>query len=273
MKRILLPFDGINFSEGIFEFAQRLNDLSPVLLTGVFLPQNELANLWSYADAAGNSIIPIMEEISSERVQQNIEKFEKLCAFNKIPCKVHRDFYDFGIAKLKSESLFADLIILSSEEFYKQQDTGTINPLLEDAMHSVKCPVLVIPEKFIFPDNIILAFDGSENSLYAIKQFAYLFPEFSKLPTSVVYANENTGQYFAGKALLEELLEAHFTNFSFMKTDINPDKFFSTWLHTKHSSLLVSGAYGRSGISQLFKKSFVKEIIEDRHLPLFVAHK
>ena len=37
MKKILLAFDVTDFSEGIFEFARaRLNELHPVLLTGVF---------------------------------------------------------------------------------------------------------------------------------------------------------------------------------------------------------------------------------------------
>ena len=48
MKTIILAFDGVHFSEGAFEFARRLNESQPVLLTGVFLPQAELSNLWSY---------------------------------------------------------------------------------------------------------------------------------------------------------------------------------------------------------------------------------
>jgi nucleotide-binding universal stress UspA family protein len=41
----------------------------------------------------------------------------------------------------------------------------------------------------------------------------------------------------------------------------------------KRSALLVSGSYGRSGLSQLFKKSFVNEIIAEHRLPVFIAHK
>jgi hypothetical protein len=39
MKKILIAFDGIHFSKSAFEFAKKLNEVSPVLLTGVFLPQ------------------------------------------------------------------------------------------------------------------------------------------------------------------------------------------------------------------------------------------
>ena len=39
MKKILIAFDGTHFSDGAFEFARRVNELQPILLTGVFLPQ------------------------------------------------------------------------------------------------------------------------------------------------------------------------------------------------------------------------------------------
>ena len=45
MKKILLVFDGINFSEGAFEFARRLNEKNKILATAVFIPQVNYANL------------------------------------------------------------------------------------------------------------------------------------------------------------------------------------------------------------------------------------
>ena len=82
MKKVLVAFDGSNFSEGAFEFARRLNELEPILVTGVFMPQVEYANLWSYAAAAnanvGTSYIPLIEEEESDLVKLNIERFEEL---------------------------------------------------------------------------------------------------------------------------------------------------------------------------------------------------
>ena len=37
MKKVVIAFDGNHFSEGAFEFVRRLNELQPILLTGVFL--------------------------------------------------------------------------------------------------------------------------------------------------------------------------------------------------------------------------------------------
>src|SRR6187397_130544 len=103
MKKILLAFEGTHFSEGAFEFARRLNELQPILLTGVFLPQTELANLWSYADPVGVPFIPTVESSEAEIVHQNIAGFERLCQGNCIDYRVHKDFYDLALPELKKE--------------------------------------------------------------------------------------------------------------------------------------------------------------------------
>lgn len=275
MKKIILAFDGTHFSEGAFEFTRRLNELQPILLTGVFLPQTQLANLWSYADGAGigSSFIPMLEDSESELVQKNIAHFEKLCQGNGIDYRIHKDFFDFAIPELKKESRYADLLVLGSEMFYENIGTGSPSDYMRDALHDLKCPVLVVPEKFDFPESIILAYDGSDESVYAIKQFAYLLPELTNRKSLLVYANTDAEEDFPDKILVEELAARHFSNLELFKLDAKPKKYFSTWISEKKSAMLVSGSYGRSGLSQLFKKSFVKDVIADHRLPVFIAHK
>ncbi len=273
MKKILLAFDGTHFSEGAFEFAKQLNRLQPVMVTGVFVPQSELANLWSYAEGIGGTdYIPLIESKDTELVQQNIKRFEQLCKAEGMAHRVHKDFYDFAIAELKKESLYADLLILGSEVFYENTGIGSHNDYLQDALSDVKCSVLIVPEKFNFPESIILAYNGSEESVFAIKQFAYLFPELTHLEGLLVYVNDN-GENFPEKIKIEELVSGHFKKISLTSLSLNPKKYFRTWVSEKTSAILISGSYGRSGLSQLFKKSFVKDIIDDHRLPVFIAHK
>jgi hypothetical protein len=273
MKKIILAFEGANFPSGAFEFARRVNELQPVLLTGVFLPQAQLINLWNYAGSPRDQFTPLIESDESALVQQNIERFEKLCQGNGIDYRVHKDFYDFIITELKVESRYADLMIIGSEVFYKEADTPFPNEYLREVLNDMACPVLLVPEKFNFPESIIMAYDGSEDAVFAIKQFAYLFPEFNSLQTLLVYANEDAGEDFPDKILIEELAARHFNNLTLFKLDINPKKHFSTWISENKSALLVCGSYGRPGLSQLLKKSFVKNIIADHLLPVFIAHR
>ena len=274
MKKILLAFDGAHFSKGAFEFARRLNELQPVLLTGVFLPQAEPAALWSYADGMGKPhLLAPFESSESELIQRNITRFEKLCRSNDIDYRVHKDFYDFALPELKRESRYADLLIIGSEKFYENMGNSEPNDYLRDTLHEVKCPVILVPESFDFPESIILAYDNSEVSMYAIKQFAYLFPELTSRETLLVYANMDEEEDFPDKIQMQELAARHFSNLTLMKLDVNPKKFFSTWIMEKKSAMLVSGSYGRSGLSQFFNKSFVKNVIADHQLPVFIAHK
>ena len=62
MKKVLLAFDGTNYSKSSFEFAKRMNEFEPILLTGVFVPQVNYANVWSYAPTGESALnIPMLE--------------------------------------------------------------------------------------------------------------------------------------------------------------------------------------------------------------------
>jgi hypothetical protein len=273
MKKVIIAFDSTHFSEGAFEFARRLHELSPILLTGVFLPQSIVSGMWSYADAmAGPAIIPMYSEEQAMMIEKNAERFSKLCIGNGIDFRIHKDDADFALPELKKETRFADLLIIGSEKFYEDLGTDKPNEYLKEALHNVECPVLLVPEKFDFPKSIILTYDGSEESVYAIKQFAYLFPELCNEKVLLVYADEDKEEDFPDKIHIEELAARHFSNLTFYKLDFSPKKYFASWIEEEKSSMLVCGSYGRSGLSQLMKKSFVNEVISDHMLPVFIAH-
>jgi hypothetical protein len=273
MKKIIIAFDNTHFSEGAFEFARRLNEIQPVLLTGIFLPQAEIAYLWSYAGSVSVPFIPQLETDDADLVIENIERFKKQCIGNNIDFRVHKDFYDLALPELKKESRFADLLLIGSESFYKNMGTHMPNEYLRDTLHDIACPVLLVPEKYDFPESIVLAYDGSNEAVFAIKQFAYLFPELTDLKTMLVYAHQDASKDIPDKIQIEELAARHFSDLTLFKLNADPKKHFSAWVNQTKPALLVSGSYGRSGLSQLFKNSFIQDIITDHKLPVFIAHK
>ena len=273
MKKILLAFDGCHFSEGAFEFARTLNDASQVLLTGVFSPLIDYSGLWSYSVGVGATVVvPTLEDDDADAVEKNIDRFVFLCQLHNIEYRVHKDFSDFALQALKKESRFADLLILGSESFYANTLGGDGGTYLKEAVHSVECPVLVVPEKFIFPKNNVLAYDGSESSVYAIKQFAYLFPELTANNTLLVYVHEGEEDTFPEEDNIKELCARHYTALTLFRLDLNPKKYFGLWANEREGALLVSGAFGRSSLSRAFSRSFVDEIVRERKLPLFITH-
>jgi hypothetical protein len=274
MKKIILAFDGAHFSEGAFEFARKLNECSPILLTGVFLPLLNYSALWSYsATTAAGMVIPMLEDEEAVTIEKNIEQFEKMCQSNNIEFRVHKDFTDFGLPMLKKETKFADLLILGSESFYVNIGINDHNSYLKDAIHNAQCPVVVVPEQFIFPEKNILTYDGSDSAVYAIKQFAYLFPELADNKSVLLYARDNDEITFPDEQYIEELCARHFTDLTLFKLGVNPEKYFGLWCNEKIGSILISGAYGRSSFSMLFKKSFISDVIRDHKLPVFIANR
>src|SRR5688500_6638069 len=178
MRKILIAFDGSQYSEGAMAFARKMNYSERISLTGLFLPQLALANLWSYAESSsGEPVIPLLEADDSEQIKKNIERFRNECSRYNITHTVQKDFLDFAMPELLKQTRFADLVIIGSQSFYKQIGTDHSNEYLKDALHSSECPVIVVPESYEYPQSNILAYDGSESSVFAIKQFIYLFPE------------------------------------------------------------------------------------------------
>lgn len=274
MKKILLAFDGLHFSEGAFEFARQLNDLSPILLVGAFAPQLSYANLWSYADGAtGAMFIPTLEQEDSAEVEKNIVRFEELCKKNSINYKVHKDFYDFALPELRKETRYADLLIISSESFYHNIDNPNPDAYLREALRHSECPVIIVPEHFEFPRVNILAYDGSDSSAYAIKQFAYLFPELHNQQTLLIYSSAKENNAIPGEEQIEELVKQHFFDVSLSRLDLSPKKYFSAWIASYPASILVCGSFGRSIVSEMFHKSFAAGVITEHKIPVFIAHK
>lgn len=273
MKKVLIAFDGTHFSEGAFEFARGMNELNPVLLTGVFLPKVNYANLWSYAEGMNGPIfIPFVEGETEVEVEKSINRFESLCSKNNIDYRIHKDFTDFALPGLKKESRFADLLIIGSESFYESFTKGEPNDYLKDTLHEMECPVIAVPEKFNFPEMNILSYDGSESSVYAIKQFAYLFPELLSYKTVLVYAKSGIENKIPDEQYIEELAARHFTDLTITKLDINPKKEFAAWLGEMKTAILVSGSFGKTGFAGLFHKSFIIEILKSHSMPIFIAH-
>jgi hypothetical protein len=273
MKKILIAFDGTQFSDGAFAFARSLNELQPILLVGAFIPQVSYANLWSYAGAmAGPSFVPLLEPEDSGVILQNIAHFEDLCQKSGISYKVHKDFFDFALPELKRETRFADLLIISSEKFYENLVGDDPNEYMKDALHASECPVIVVPEQFDFPSRNILAYDGSDSSVFAIKQFAYLFPELCHNETLLVYSKDKETE-LPHESFIEELATQHFPQLDILKLEMSLKKDFHNWVCSNKNAMLVSGSYGRSFFSQIVRRSFVSEVIAEHKLPVFITHR
>jgi nucleotide-binding universal stress UspA family protein len=271
MKKIMLALSGPHFSEGAFSFIEEISQHDRILLTGVFLP--EVRNVLSVSGGLPTvSQLEMMEKEDEEAVQRNIDFFKLRCKKTGIDYTVHNHFYGLTFEDLERESRFADLMVIGSETFYPETISSRHIKYLKEALHRAECPILLVPEKYIIPSNILLAYDGTASSVYAMKLFALLFPERCKQKSLLVYASTKGGK-IPHKTEIEELARLHFEHLQIKVVDATPQEYFNETISNIRNELLVTGSYGRTWVSELFRKSTIDRVIRQHHIPVFIAHK
>ena len=118
----------------------------------------------------------------------------------------HRYTDMLALQELQKESRFADLMILSAEIFYDNIGKEQPNDYLKRILRQTECPILLVPENYTLPSKILLAYDGKPESVYAIKQFTYLFPHFYQWDTKLITLEEE-GEEFPHQDLIIERVE------------------------------------------------------------------
>lgn len=269
MRKVIVAFDGTHYSNGAFGLAKRLNESEKILLVGAFLPELDFSGL-GYVFGGGGLYVPLQIEIDEDKVDENIQRFEDECVRNNIEFRVHKDHSPYAISKLQKESRFADLMILGSQKFYENLRLEVPSEYLRDILHDTECPVIVAPEKFDYPENVILAYDGTRSSVFAIKMFSYLFSDLCDCNTTLVYATLKHQPEMPDEDYMKELACRHFKDLTFLQLE---QQEMPAFLEGISKPMLVTGAFGRSGLSNLFKRSFCTSYISEYRYPVFIAHK
>ncbi len=274
MDKVLLAFDGQHFSDEVFQFVKQMNEVRPVMAVAIFLSSIDYGEiLYSYGGVVAGPVMTT-DFVPADDVltQKNITLFKELCEQHKIKYKVHEDFGEDIIAKVKTESRFADLLVLGAASFYSNLENDVQDDYIATIFHKAECPVIMVPKDYKKTENIFIAYDGSEQSVFAIKQFAYLFPGLCHLPTLLVYFNKSKDGV-PDRDKIEELVNAHFSNATISKLKLDPKKDVLQYIEQNGATLLVSGAFGRSLLSETFRQSFITDALHLRKLPIFVTHK
>jgi hypothetical protein len=273
MKQILIIGAGHQFPKGPFAFLRSIRESEGVHARGLFFRPVDYPAL--AAAGAGNDNVPFLELEDNEKevIAQDKALFARQCEQSNIPYSLHANDCQWDKDLFIRESRFADLILISGEHFYADTDNSQPNAYLREALHHSECPVLVVPENFKTIQHLFMAYDGSRESIYAIKQFCNLFPSLIDLPTEILYIHEDAREPIPDLENLQQFTRLKFDCMSFSKLRFNAAEYFSTWISEKKNVLLISGSFGRSALSYIRKRSFVEEIIHNHQLPVFIAHR
>jgi len=258
MQKVVVLFSGSHFSEGAFEFIKKMRAVGHLQLTAVFLPE------WVTAYAG-------MGENDETVMNDNIARFQWLCKQYRIDVKVCTDPSAHVSSRISGESRFADLLIAGMEGFIKNEGEAGRFLSIKDLLNASECPVLLVPEKIYIPEHIILSYDGSASSVFAIRQFAALFPDLCKKETILVYEGKRVDLPF--KPYVEELTSRYFPSMSFLQLDPEDEECFHSWVEEISQPMVVAGSFGSAGTFSLFRRGFITDLIHQNQLLVFLARK
>jgi hypothetical protein len=221
MEKILFALDATKLDNNTLEFSCYLSLLTQSKLYGVFLENIVAEEKPVLKHVHGVSYVDWVVDEKSEKhkakmelIEKNISLFEATCTEKGISYDVHRDDY-VPASELIEESRFADVLVVDAETSFKKHDEETPTAFLTEILKKSECPVIIAPEKFEAVDEIIFTYNTSPSSVFAIKQFTYLFPQLSNKKVTIIQVNEEGKWKAAEKYKFQEWLKQHYTNLNF----------------------------------------------------------
>jgi hypothetical protein len=277
MEKIILAVDALEPNQNAFEFACYLRRLTESKITAIFLEnlldearavqkdlQGRAVVFWDREDAAENNI-------RGARIEQNITAFKDQCLNRSICFNVHRD-RGLPVKELIKESRFADVLVIDAGTSFNKRFEDSPTGFVREILSKAECPVIISPERFEELNEIIFAYNGSASSVFAIKQFTYLFPQLQDKKITILQVN-NTGKWKdPDKHKFKEWLQDHYLNLHFEAVKGKIDEGLCDFLFNRKNIFLVIGAYGRNAVSRFFTESFADPVIRSITQPIFIAH-
>ncbi|HYV91641.1 MAG TPA: universal stress protein [Chitinophagales bacterium] len=276
MKKILAVFDGLRYSASTIEYAADVAKATDSLLVGVFLRDLTYSRfMYTYSWE-----IPTQYALDYDRIEKEDEEkmrdiialFEKTCEDKGVHFKIH-GHTGVPLMELLEESAFADLLMIDTRTSFFNVGGQTPSTFLKDLLAESKCPVLIIPDHPEQVKHTVVAYDGSDSSVYAMKMFSYIFPEWKELDTTVVTVNHSASNHIPKNRDVKDLASGHFKNVSFKVLNGKPEKELEKYLKKNgKDAVVVMGSYGRSALSRMFHASISNKILKDVKVPLFITH-
>jgi hypothetical protein len=265
MQRILLVINAQKADSELVSFA-RLTALTVENTYFEYIPSSGLEAPVYFTTAR-----PVTDTVKADR-DQVIKLFKDECKDKKLNCDVITEFDD-PLKKVVFESRFADLLIIDPQVTVFEGEEQLPSHFVKEVLAKTECPVLLSPEKFEYIEEIDFCYDGSASSAFAIKQFTYLMPQFRGKKVRVLEVNrDNKEEYNEEDQKMMEWLRGNYPSVCYhaLKGDAKDGLF--TYFFMKQNRLIVMGAYGRTMLSNFFKKSNAEILIRTVDLPLFIAH-
>lgn len=277
MKKIIATIDGLKYSENTVNYAIELAKQGDTHLVGLFLEDFTYHSYKIYELVSDNGVLAEKKarfDKKDEATRKHaIINFSKACQSAGVEYSARKDG-NIAIRDLLHESAYSDLVIIDRKETMTHYEENIPTRFIHDLLIDVKCPVLVVPDKYKPIEKIIMLYDGEPSSVYAIKMFSYLFPSLKKVETEILSVrNLNQTTHVPDNKLMKEFMKRHFPEATYTVIKGYPDPEVVRYLSIqKKNTLVVLGSYARGMVSRMFRASLADTLMAELNFPLFIAH-
>lgn len=275
MEKIILVINAHNPDVFTIDFACRIANLAKSKLIGLFI-ENVYFEYVPIDGMNGGSYFATINKTANSSVvadtDQSIRLFKEECLRKGIKPDVYVDKGE-PIQEIVFESRFADLLIIDSQVNFYNRDEPLPSHFVKEILARAECPVLLAPEKFENIEEIVFCYDGSASSVFAIKQLTHLLPELNDRKVLLLEVSHKSEEEFTeSHRRMMDWLRSHYpaVYYHSLVGEVKEELF--NYFFKKENILIVIGAYGRSMLSNFFKKSSADVLIRTIDLPIFITH-
>lgn len=273
MKKIIAALDGLRLNQTTIQTAVTLAGNIKAHLVGVFLDDFTRNSFSMYEVIEGGEFSEKKLRKLAEKDRQirdlAVKDFELACQEAGIQYSVRRDTA-IALQDLLKESIYADLLVISSRDSFSRIAEPPPTRFLRDLLSAVQCPVLVTPEKYTPIKKVVMLYDGAPASVFAIKMFTGIMP--GELPVEVITVKDDN-LHLPENKLMKEFMKRHCPRATYKILKGEAEKEIQHHLlEESPGSLIVLGAYQRTAVSRWFRESMADVLIRSLESPLFIAH-
>lgn len=271
MKNILLVLNGRLTAPHVIASAIDIAKSTSSILHTVFI--NYKSDLTGYNYLFPNDLSLTMNPVTGKTIaEEDAELTESQTRAFKDECETANVAFfiepqkDLSLGDIIHHSAFSDMVIADAHESFREHH-------IADLLKNAQCPIYLVAKDAVKTQHVILAYDGSVSSMYAIKMYSYLFPEFQDLPTYLLFINAGNHAGLPNEKNIRMWLSGHFPKLEIQMPEGDIKEQLVAYTASVPHALVVMGSYGRNDLSRFFHRSNANVLIEEGKSSVFMTHK
>lgn len=275
MEKVIVLLDGLKVDINTARFACYLARLTHSKLTGVLIESSALKKdkVLVKADASDVLLRTILDRKTDEDIEklwiENVNFFEDITEEEGVEAFIEAD-KTLSTFNVLEETRFADILILDAKAFYNASGDEP-NHFVKQILQEAECPVVIAPDNFQPIEDVVFCYNGMKSSVFAMKQFIYLFPQLKSNRAKLITIADRHEVSEEDEQTIADWLRYHFNDVEFIKLKGDALNAFFNYLQKKENDFVVMGAYGK-GLLTTFFESDTEGKTDVVKVPLFISH-